>query len=370
MERDNREMALRQLLDLAAANGYVTFDDIMRCADDHALSIGEFDWLSETAGARNVIIYDEAPKPVEADDDFDDYAQVDYERTFTEVIEICPELEPLISEIRGIMPPQRGEVGRLKYQVKEGNEHAHRRMIEMYLRLAVRIALARAKAYDLDLSETVSDAIIGLIIAVDKYDPDYSGPFVSYASMWIFQNISREQSTQNPHIYFPAHRKEWYYTMYPLIKSRGCLECGKITSCEKVIDMICERINCERDQAKDVVIAVCPCLSWEQTVMSRFGDKQFIYSDDGLIDNVESTLKAKTVQAALEKLKQREREILISRYGLDGKADKTLEQVGQEYGLTRERIRQIEAKALRKVTAYLTGKRYRDAVPKVKKKRK
>ena len=69
MEKDNRQAALNQLLAIAASNGYVTFDDIMRCADDNSLSIGEFDWLAETAGSRNVIIYDEAPKPVSSDDD-------------------------------------------------------------------------------------------------------------------------------------------------------------------------------------------------------------------------------------------------------------------------------------------------------------
>lgn len=211
MEKDNRQAALNQLLAIAASNGYITFDDIMRCADDNSLSIGEFDWLAETAGSRNVIIYDEAPKPVSSDDDdYDDYAQIDYEQTFSEAIEMAPGIKALIESIRSIMPPQRGEVGRLKYQVREGNTHARKRMIEMYLRIAVRIAVSRAKAYNLDLEETVGDAFIGLMIAVDKYDPDHSGPFVSFASLWIYQNISREQSTCNPNMYFPVHRKELF----------------------------------------------------------------------------------------------------------------------------------------------------------------
>ena len=176
MERDNRQNALNQLVVIAASNGYVTFDDIMRCADDNSLSIGEFDWLAETAESRNIIIYDEAPKPiVSGDDDYDDYAQIDYERTFAEAVEMAPEIETLIETVRSIMPPQRGEVGRLKYQIKEGNVHARERMIEMYLRIAIRIAVARAKEYNIDLEETISDAFIGLIIAVDKYDPDFSG---------------------------------------------------------------------------------------------------------------------------------------------------------------------------------------------------
>lgn len=350
MERENRQAALKQLLAIAASNGYATFDDIMRCADDNFLSIGEFDWLAEMAGSRNVIIYDEDPKSVSSDDDdYDDYAQIDYERTFAEAIEMAPGIEALIDNIRSIMPPQRSEVGQLKYQVREGNTHARERMIEMYLRVAVRIAVSRAKAYNLDLEETVGDAFIGLMIAVDKSDPDYSGPFVSFASLWIYQNISREQSTCNPNIYFPVHRKEWFYTMYPLLKARGCTDCDQILQCEKVIDMICEKVKCERDQGRDVLTASLPCLSLDELAEADVDDKRYSYSDDEMIEKVESNARTEAVHKALSVLREREREILTDRYGLKDGAEKTLEQVGQKYHLTRERIRQIEIKALRKL---------------------
>ena len=350
MERDHRQAALKQLLAIAASNGYVTFDDIMRCADDNSLSIGEFDWLSETAGARNIIIYAEAPKPVNSDeDDYDDYAQIDYERTFTEAVEMCPELEPLINRIRIIMPPQRGEVGRLKYQVEEGNIHARERMVEMYLRLAVRIAVSRAKTYDLDLAETVGDAFIGLLIAVDKYDPDYSGPFVSFASLWIYQNISREQSTKNPNMYFPVHRKEWFFTMYPLLKARGCTECERFLDCGKAVDMICEKIQCNKEQARDVITASLPCLSWNDLQEKAYEFPCLIFTDDEMIEDFETVRRSEKVWKMLECLTERQKEIIIDRYGLRNGTEKTLEQVGQKYGLTRERIRQIESKALRKL---------------------
>lgn len=68
----------------------------------------------------------------------------------------------------------------------------------MYMRVALRISYARARDYDADLEATIGDAMVGLVNAVDKYDPDRSGPFVSYVSMWIYQNITREQATKNP----------------------------------------------------------------------------------------------------------------------------------------------------------------------------
>ena len=354
MERDNRQDALNQLLTIATANGYVTFDDIMRCADDNFLSIGEFDWLSEMAGARNIIIYDEAPKPVSSDDEFDDYALVDYEKTFIEAIEMCPELEPLIDDIRGIMPPQRGEVSRLKYQVQEGNVHARERMTEMYLRLALRIAVSRSKTYDLDLEETVGDAFVGLLLAVDKYDPDHSGSFISFASLWIYQNISREQSTKNPNIYFPVHRKEWFYTMYPLLKERGCTKCAQFFRCKKVVDWICEKIQCRREQAYDLLMASFPSLSLDELIKIEKEDSYFadLISDKSALDMSETisfaSLKERLMDA-LSTLTPREEKVLKLRFGIEDGRSKTLEEVGQKFNVTRERIRQIETKALRKL---------------------
>ena len=350
MERDNLQAALKQLLTIATANGFVTFDDIMKCADDNSLSLGEFDWLAEAAGSRNVIIYDEAPtRSKSEDDEYDDYAQVDYDHTFAEAIAISPELEPLIDEIRNIVPPQRGEVGRLKYQVQEGNAHARQRMADMYLRIAVRIAVSRAKTYDVDLVDTVGDAFMGLLTAIDRYDPDHSGPFISFASLWIYQNISREQSTRNPCIYFPVHRKEWFYTMYPLLKARGCTECDDVLKCNKVVDMICEKVQCNREQAADVLTASLPNLSWEDIIEGKIDYSEPSYLDESIIENIEGRDRSSVVREILDKLTPRERMVLIDRYGLDDGEEKTLEQVGQKLGVTRERVRQIEAKAFRKL---------------------
>lgn len=356
MEKENPQAALGQLLALASSNGYVTFDDIMRLADEFSLSIGDVDWLTYTAGSRNIIIYDEAPSSIDSDnDDYDDFAQIDYERTFVEAIEMCPALENLINSIRSIMPPQRGEVKRLKYQANEGNAHARERLIEMYLRLAVRIAVSRAKAFDCDIEETIGDAFVGLINAVNKYDPDYSGPFTSFASLWIFQGISREQGTKNPNIYFPIHKKEGYYTMYPLLKARGCLECDEILKCEKVIDMVSEKLQCERGQVSDVLLAAIPSLSLDQLLEENPENPQFAYTDDEMMGGLEPKLRQEEVRQLLSHLSEKQRAVLIDRYGLDDGVAKTLEEVGQKFGVTRERIRQIESAAIRKIIAHYTG---------------
>lgn len=87
--------------------------------------------------------------------------QIDYEQTFSEAIEMAPGIKALIESIRSIMPPQRGEVGRLKYQVREGNTHARKRMIEMYLRIAFALPFLAQKHITLILKKRLAMHLLG-----------------------------------------------------------------------------------------------------------------------------------------------------------------------------------------------------------------
>ena len=195
---DKRQQALEQLLKKADIQGYVIFDDIMSAADEHTLSIPEVDWLSETIATKGIIIYDEAPNlPSSADDEFEDFAQIDYEEIYQRVLQIDPSLENFIDSIRQIKPPQFREIAQLQYLVREGNQHARSRMYEMHLRSAIRVALQRAETFDVCIADVIQDACVGLMTAVDKYDPNENGSFGSYATLYMMQNISREQSTIN-----------------------------------------------------------------------------------------------------------------------------------------------------------------------------
>ena len=384
MEKDNRLEALNKLIKIATVNGYITFDMIFNCADDYSLTIGEIDWLADMAAQRNIIISEAAPqqKQIDAENDFDDYAQADYEETYTEIIRMSNNLKPFINEIQKIKPPQWGEVARLKYQVKEGNQFARKRMIEMYLRLAIRIAWQRAKAFDLDIEETVGDACKGLIMAVDKYDPDFSGPFVSFASLWIYNTISREQGTKNQQIYYPVHRKEWYYTIYPLLKERCCFSCYEFPKCEEAMHLICSKMNCSTEDIEDIIPAFFPSISLQNILCYEYLNEDYFsnhidyyndyidnyrnkldfdyinkkYSGDATLEAEEFAAKNllnKKINEKLNTLTKREKEVIVLRYGIKDGIQRTLEEVGERFGLTRERIRQIESKALKRLRSQI-----------------
>lgn len=369
MERDNKQAALEYLLVQAEKQGYVTFDNIMDCAEAKSLPINDFDWLTGAITTRGILVYDEAPsnKAVfNQDDDFDDYAHSDYETVYDRIIELEPSLEPFINDVRNIVPPQRREISQLKYQVIEGNQHARERMIEMHLRIAVRIALQRTETYDMDIVDAVGDACIGLVMAVDKYDPDTNGAFGSYAAMWVLQNISRRQPTQRPLMYYPVHKKEPYFLAYPLLKEAGFVDDLAVVNNLKVYDFLEEKLSFTNEQTADAVYASIPFESFE-AVYNIFLEEDDIFEEYEITegnwnlypreliceDDVEEQIAAIMMQEqlleALKKLNEREQRVLELRYGLNEKEPKTLEEVGHIYNVTRERIRQIETKALRKI---------------------
>lgn len=379
MENKNGiESALANLLQLSSEKGFLVFDEIYDAADKWALSIKDVDYLSSFIATRGILVYDEAPM-IDAvgssDDDYDDYAQRDYDIVFDRVIELDPGLEDFITTVRNIVPPQAREMDQLKYQVREGNLYARERVIQMHLRFAVRIALQRAEAYDGEMADTVQEACIGLITAVDRYDPDSSGPFGSYASLWILQNIGRTQGTQRPSVYYPVHKKEGYFTMYPILKEKGYLDTEEIWTDREARELIQNKLGCNVDQAEDIIRQSMPIESLddvyelflknieenkkqEDAFCNRCADVFYWYDD--FYEKIEQESLRKTLEELMEGLRPREQEVIRARYGFDDGVEKTLEEIGCTTGVTRERIRQIESKAMRKLQYPTRMKKIKD----------
>ncbi len=374
------ESALANLIQISSEKGFLVFDDIYDVAEKWDLSIRDVDYLSSSIATRGILVYDEAPVTNAAgsssEDNYDDYAQRDYEVVFDRVIELDPGLEDFINTVRAVVPPQAREMDQLKYQVQEGNLYARERVIQMHLRFAVRIALQRAETYDTEIADTLQEACLGLIMAVDRYDPDSSGPFGSYASLWILQNIGRAQATQRPAVYYPVHKKEGYFTMYPILKENGCLN-SDIWADKNVGKLIQDRLGCGDDQAEDIINQSMPIESLDdiyemflkniekdeiqedvfeniteneiqENIFQNINSDIFYWNDD-IYEEIEQRALRETLENLMGELKDREREVLKARYGFEDGVEKTLEEVGQAFGVTRERIRQIESKALRKL---------------------
>jgi RNA polymerase primary sigma factor len=341
----------------------------MDCADDYSLPIQDFDWLSDSITTRGILVYNEAPSHnvLSEEDEFDDYAQTDYDAIYDRIVELSPSLEAFVSFVKSVKPPQKGEIKQLKYQIVDGNTYARNRMIEMYLRLALRVALQRAEAYDMEIEDAVGYSCIGLVTAVDKYDPDASGAFASYAALWILQNISREQSTQRPLVYYPVHKKEDYFIMYPLLKKRGCIGCDNLRRCEEAARIVREEVGCSEKRATEIIgqmfpddridelLKFCTDDINENTsrdtnigiLFSHLSSESVVSEEDSFI-YVQNRILAEDIDRALSTLTQREKRIIQLRYGFEGH-EYTLEEAGKEFHLTRERIRQIESNALRKL---------------------
>jgi len=350
-----RKQAISSLLSHSKTKGYITFDDILNTSQYHNLSIDEVDRVSQALLTQGVIVHDEEPTQtilIDHDDgiEYDDYGRVDYDAVFTHVIEMNPSLDYLIEQIRLIPPPQYREIQTLIHQAQDGNTHARNRIISMYLRVAIRIALNSAKRLHIDVADTISTGVIGLIYALDKFDPNGSYLFPQYAPFWIQQSINREAPGINPNMYFPIHVKEKLFSIYGVCEDHFCPCCQPHYICPNLCNEVMEKLSTNYDEAYKLISYMYSDLALDhiqETDEELFSDNgQFEYV---MNENIDEQMLRDLINANLQTLKEREAQVIINRFGLQGTEEKTLEEIGQIFGVTRERIRQIEAKSIRKL---------------------
>jgi RNA polymerase primary sigma factor len=241
----------------------------------------------------------------------------------------------------------REEENKLAAQVQRGSKRAREQMIKANLRLVVKISHDYAN-FGMPLLDLINEGNIGLMKAVERFNPRKGAKLSTYAALWIKQSIRRALSNQSKTIRLPVHIVD------------------KVHKLNRVIQRLTERLGREPSDAElarsmDISTAKVAALrklgvspiSLDAPIGdeddSRFGD---IVQDDGALTPYE-LLRVKTMRQEIREhvkyLDPREAEILTMRFGLDGQSPRTLEQVGKRFKVTRERVRQIQEIALRKL---------------------
>ncbi len=347
------EEKLVQLLELAKRNAntleYRQINDLFK---DLNLNADQYDRILEFLGKNNIDISRETDDL--DDDDFileaDEDAEIEMETidlTVPDSVSIEDPVRMYLKEIGKVPLLSAEEEIDLAKRMELGDESAKQRLAEANLRLVVSIA-KRYVGRGMSFLDLIQEGNLGLIKAVEKFDYRKGYKFSTYATWWIRQAITRAIADQARTIRIPVHMVE---TINKLIRvSRQLLqELGREPTHEEIaekMDIPVERVREITKISQEPVSLETPIGEEED---SHLGD--FIQDDNVPVpaDAATFTLLKEQLEEVLGTLTEREQKVLILRFGLEDGRSRTLEEVGKEFNVTRERIRQIEAKALRKL---------------------
>jgi RNA polymerase primary sigma factor len=254
-----------------------------------------------------------------------------------------------IGDGRLLTPAEERELARLK---DEGDETAKRRLIESNLRLVMSITRNYTRA-EVPLLDLIQEGNLGLIRAVEKFDYKLGFKLSTYATWWIKQSVSRALAEQGRTIRLPVHVAD---QVRKVTKTRRLL--GQKLNRDPSLDEIAleigitpERVQELLDLVQDPISLETPIGEGDSSVADLIPDTSADQPELETADRARST----ELLEALAKLQPRQRRVVIERFGLDGVRPRTLEEVGTNLGITRERVRQLEARALRELRAIAPG---------------
>ncbi len=360
-EKKSGATSIQSLIEKGKAQGRLSTNDIDAAIVEVDMDIEDLDKLYETLEQNNIEIIDdlgdaaletlnfdlEMPKAVEmgAVDNSKNAAMDDPVKVYLKEIGRVPLLTP-------------EEEIELAIRISEGDEAAKQKLAESNLRLVVSIA-KRYVGRGMQFLDLIQEGNLGLIKAVDKFDFTKGFKFSTYATWWIRQAITRAIADQARTIRIPVHMVE---TINKVKKTSSLLlhKNGRDPTAEEIakeLDMPVEKVREILRVAQEPVSLETPIGEEED---SHLGD--FIPDDDALApaDAASMLLLKEQLADVLKTLTPREEKVLSLRFGLEDGHPRTLEEVGKEFNVTRERIRQIEAKALRKLRHPSRSKKLKD----------
>jgi len=330
---------MRALIREGRDKGSLTYDDIVAAFEDHELAPDQLERFLTDLAERGIEVVETDGGPAEAES-----ANVD--------LTIDPSLDSLrmyLREIGRVPLLTAGQEVSLAKRIERGDLRAKDEMIEANLRLVVSIAkgyLGRGLSF-LDL---IQEGSLGLIRAVEKFDYRRGYKFSTYATWWIRQAVTRAIADKARTIRIPVHMVEKLNRVVQM-ERQMTQNLGR----EPKPEELATELRMDIGEVRELLRLAQQPISLERPVGededSSLGD---FVEDEGApspFDEASRTLRETDIRRALDTLPERERQVLELRFGLTGDQPRTLEEVGREFGVTRERIRQIENNTLRKLKA-------------------
>ena len=349
-DKNSKMVAVKELIDKGKKNGSLTYKEIMETMEHIDLSPDQIEKIYEVLEIANVEII--------GDVNDTDTGHEEIDLSVPEGIAIDDPVRMYLKEIGKV--PLLSSEQEITYarEIEEGNEKSKKKLAEANLRLVVSIA-KRYVGRGMLFLDLIQEGNLGLIKAVEKFDYRKGYKFSTYATWWIRQAITRAIADQARTIRIPVHMVE---TINKLIRVQRQLlqELGRDPFPEeisKVMELPVEKVREIQKIAQEPVSLETPIGEEED---SHLGD--FIPDDEAPApaEAAAFTMLKEQLISVLDTLTPREEKVLRLRFGLDDGRARTLEEVGKEFNVTRERIRQIEAKALRKLRHPSRSKKLKD----------
>ena len=360
MSSQEKKTELSDLIEQGRVKGRLTTKEITDALEELDFDIEQVDKLYDTLEGFSIEIVEDFNEPIDLDDlEPDEIAESELEPVaVAEGISIDDPVKVYLKEIGRVPLLTSEEEIELAVKMSEGDVYARKRLSEANLRLVVSIA-KRYVGRGMQFLDLIQEGNLGLIKAVEKFDHTKGFKFSTYATWWIRQAITRAIADQARTIRIPVHMVE---TINKVKKVSSMLlhQNGH----EPTADEIAEKIDMPVDKVREIMRVAQEPVSLETPIGeeedSHLGD--FIPDDDAPApaEAASHTLLKEQLSSVLGTLTLREEKVLRLRFGLEDGRSRTLEEVGKEFNVTRERIRQIEAKALRKLRHPSRSKKLKD----------
>lgn len=335
---------VRELYDRYRKKGFLTEEEVFIYFDSINIPLTLISSITEKLMTLGVIF--NTSDLYNDDENSNDRTRTDYSILFKKGLSYSPDLEFVIRYIKKIRPPQFREWNKLIPQAQSGNIYARDRLFDMYLRVVFKIALRFYKESKYELEDLFQVGSMGLLQAIQKYDFSKHGSFVSYMPFWISQYIRRTITDLSTVIRIPVHIYE------SMDKIRSTANALKMQYNRKpTIREISEKSKIDEESIKKMIKYFIPPISFERCLSKQYWKEHLYFQvcenlTPEYIDDINELRRI--LDEILNYLSKKEAKVLCLRVGYYNNNPKTLEEVGKILGVTRERIRQIEAKAIKK----------------------